>query len=244
MPKPDIRLIALDMDGTVLHTDNTISKENERAIKQAVAQGVEVIFATGRHYNTCKQYADALGVRFLITVNGGEIWTTEGELIDRKPLGQTAIDKYKEIYDKYLPWTWLVSTNKVWRDELPGKLADHEWLKFGFDTKNDSVRENIIQELASETTIELSNSSLTNIEINAVGVNKARAIEIVCSRLGIEMDNVMAMGDSLNDIKMIEESGFGVAMGNAQEEVKKVANYVTNDHTKDGVAQAIDEWIL
>ncbi len=69
--------------------------------------------------------------------------------------------------------------------------------------------------------VEVSNSSLTNIEVNAVGVNKAAAIEKVCERIGITMDQVMTAGDSLNDIKMIELAGLGIAMGNAQEPVKK-----------------------
>ncbi|GAA5417594.1 5-amino-6-(5-phospho-D-ribitylamino)uracil phosphatase YcsE [Paraliobacillus ryukyuensis] len=244
MKKPDIRLIALDMDGTVLHTDHTISKENERAIKQAIAQGVEVVFATGRHFSTCKAYAASLGINYLITVNGGEIWTINGELLDRNTLSKEAVAKYQKLYNRYQPWTWLVSKDRVWRNEQPDRLENDTWLKFGFDVSDDKVRENMIQELSEEKSIELSNSSPTNIEINAVGVNKAKAIEKLCAKLDIEMNQVMAMGDSLNDIKMIQEAGFGVAMENAQDEVKKVAEWVTTHHTKDGVAEAIDKWLL
>ncbi len=246
MGKPDIRLIALDMDGTVLHTDHTISKENEQAIKQAKEQGVEVLFATGRNYNTCSSYATTLDfdMTYLITVNGAEIWTTSGELLEQTPLSNEAIAKYKQVYQAYHPWTWLVSTDQIWRNELPEPFEDHTWLKFGFDIVSDEDREQIIQDLAKEPSMELSNSTPTNIEINAAGVNKARAIERVCQRLGIEMNQVMAVGDSLNDIKMIQEAGFGVAMENAQEEVKAVADWVTTHHTTSGVADAIDKWVL
>ncbi|GGM30265.1 5-amino-6-(5-phospho-D-ribitylamino)uracil phosphatase YcsE [Paraliobacillus quinghaiensis] len=244
MDKPDIRMIALDMDGTVLDTEMNISKKNEQAIKRAIDQGVEVVFATGRHCVTCTPYAEALGVNYMITVNGGEIWTTDGELIARQSLAQTAVKKYKEIYDKYTPWTWLVSPEKVWRNEIPENFDDQEWLKFGIDTTDDAIRAAILEELSSETTIELSNSSLTNIEINAMGINKAQSIEKICERIGINMDQVMAVGDSLNDIKMIQHAGLGVAMGNAQEEVKKVADWVAPHHTEDGVSEAIEYWVL
>lgn len=244
MKQPDIRLIALDMDGTVLHTDQTISKANEQAIRQAMAQGVEVIFATGRHYSTCHSYAASLGIKYLITVNGGEIWTTDGKLIERNPLTKKAIEIYQQIYHAYRPYTWLVSTDKVWRNEQPDHLENDTWLKFGFDVAEDNIRKQIIDVLSQEISIELSNSSPTNIEINAIGVNKARAIEKLCEQLDIQMENVMALGDSLNDIKMIEEAGIGVAMENAQEEVKKSANWVTTHHTKDGVAEAIQKWVL
>ncbi|MFB1050943.1 Cof-type HAD-IIB family hydrolase [Paraliobacillus sp. JSM ZJ581] len=244
MNKKDIRLIALDLDGTVLHTDLTVSIENERAIKQAIKNGVEVIFATGRHYSTCVDYARALGVKYLITVNGGEIWTTDGELLDRNPLLPEALNKFKQIHQTYNPWTWLVSTEKVWRNEHPSDYDAHTWLKYGFDITEDEVRKKIIDELAGETDIEVTNSSPTNLEVNAVGINKARAIEKLCEKLDIKMNQVMTMGDSLNDIKMIEESGFGVAMENAQDEVKKVADWVTTHHTKDGVAEAINKWVV
>ncbi|CQR47289.1 Sugar phosphatase YidA [Paraliobacillus sp. PM-2] len=244
MEKMDIRLIALDMDGTVLHTDHTVSKENEQAIKRAIEKGIEVVFATGRHYSTCCNYASTLGVKYLITVNGAEIWSTDGELLDRNPLPIEALNKYQQIHQAYSPWTWLVSTDKVWRNEQPQNFNEYTWLKYGFDIKESIDRDEIIEELSSETDIELSNSSPTNIEVNAMGINKARAIEKLCKKLDIKMNQVMAMGDSLNDIKMIEEAGLGIAMENAQDEVKKVADWVTTHHTKDGVAQAINKWLM
>ncbi|WP_158235056.1 HAD hydrolase family protein, partial [Pseudomonas sp. 2822-17] len=80
--------------------------------------------------------------------------------------------------------------------------------------------------------------------INAVGVNKAAALEKVCQRLNITMDNVIAMGDSLNDLAMITEAGLGVAMGNAQETVKQAADWVTDTNNEAGVAKAIHKWVI
>ena len=127
---------------------------------------------------------------------------------------------------------------------MPEKIHDSQWLKFGFDTNDESIRQIIMDELVSKGTFEISNSSPTNIEVNAMGVNKAKAIKLVCSLLDISMENVMAVGDSLNDLAMISEAKMGVAMGNAQEIVKEKADWITATNEEDGVAKAIRKWVL
>ena len=77
-----------------------------------------------------------------------------------------------------------------------------------------------------------------------MGINKAKGLKTVCEKLHITMDDVMAVGDSLNDISMIKEAGFGVAMGNAQDIVKKAADAVTSSNEENGVAQAIRKYAL
>ncbi|MRH44591.1 HAD-IIB family hydrolase [Aquibacillus halophilus] len=241
----DIRLIALDMDGTLLDADHRVSDENKKAITEARNKGVEVILSTGRHYSTCNEYAKELGLSsYLITVNGSEIWTASGELVDRQLLDLSLIQLLVDLHKKHNTSVWMISTEKVWRGEVPDNLDAHQWLKFGFDIEDEQVMKLVMDELEINESFELSNSSLTNIEVNAAGINKARAVEKVCHHLGITMDQVMAIGDSLNDIKMIEEAGLGIAMGNAQTDVKDVADWVTSKHTEDGVAKAIRNWVL
>ncbi len=242
--KKDIKLIALDMDGTLLNNKHKVSEENKRAIIEAREKGIEVIISTGRHFSTSSIIAKELDIHYLITVNGSEIWTMTGELIARQLIDPALVKKLVALQKKHNTWMWLTSTEEIFRGEAPEEIDAHEWLKFGYDVKKDDVRKEIMDELATYDDIELSNSSLTNIEVNAIGVNKAVAIEKVCERLGITMDNVMAMGDSLNDRKMIEQAGFGIAMDNAQPEVKKIADWVTDANHQDGVAKAIRRWVL
>ncbi|WP_058306081.1 Cof-type HAD-IIB family hydrolase [Gracilibacillus massiliensis] len=242
--KKDIRLIALDMDGTLLGTDHQVSKANKEAIIKAREKGVEVIISTGRHYQTSSIIAKELDIHYLITVNGSEIWTMTGDLIARQTIDARIIEKLVQLKEEHQTWAWLSSIDNIWRGEVPEDILAHEWLKFGFDTKDAATKEKIMNVIESWEEVELSNSSPTNIEVNAVGVNKAAAIEVVCERLGINMSQVMAMGDSLNDIKMIEQAGLGVAMGNAQETVKEKADWQTLSNDQDGVAKAIEEWIL
>lgn len=177
-------------------------------------------------------------------MNGAEIWTQTGDLIARQTMDPSVIERLMALKEKYETWTWLSSTDRLWQNETPEEFAAHQWLKVGFDTDDPKVKDEIINTIEKWEEIEWSNSSPTNIEINAVGVHKAAAIDVVRERLNIEMSQVMAMGDSLNDIKMIQKAGLGIAMGNAQEEVKKAADWITTTNVNDGVARALEKWVL
>ncbi|WP_256439069.1 Cof-type HAD-IIB family hydrolase [Sediminibacillus dalangtanensis] len=243
--KLDIKLIALDMDGTLLNSNEEVSEANRKAITAARNNGVEVVLSTGRHRSSCEAHAVSLNLSsYLITVNGSEIWTSEGELVSRQSLDIETIKKLVDLNERYGTRAWMASTEKVFRGEFPADLEGYEWLKVGIDIDSEEVKNRILEELEGNDLLELSNSHPMNIEINAVGINKARALEKICGLMGITLDQVMTVGDSLNDIKMIQEAGLGVAMGNAQEEVKQTADWVTTDNNHDGVAKAIEHWIL
>ncbi|MEB1807287.1 MAG: Cof-type HAD-IIB family hydrolase [Bacillaceae bacterium] len=241
----DIKLIAIDMDGTLLNDRHEISEENRKAIKEAEQKGIHVVISTGRTRMTCDDLVNSLSLSsYLITVNGSEIWDEQGNLIERQLLDFSFVEHMYKLKQKHNTLCWAASVDNVWREQFPEDFSSHEWMKFGFDIKDDQVRDVILNELKQNEALEISNSSPTNLEINASGVNKARAIEKVCERLGITMDNVMAMGDSLNDLAMIKDAGIGVAMGNAQPFVKESADWVTASNIEDGVAVAIRKWAL
>ncbi|PYZ98202.1 phosphoglycolate phosphatase [Alteribacter lacisalsi] len=240
-PDKPIKLIALDMDGTLLGNNMDVSKENTEAIQRAHDHSIDVVLSTGRMMLTAGKYAEELGLKsYLITVNGSEIWHSRGELVERQLLDVKFVELMRDLTDEHGTHFWAASVDQVWNAELPENLHDHEWMKFGFDVKEDEVREKIKSLLTAEKELEITNSSLTNLEINAAGINKAYALKKVCKRLGITMNEVMAVGDSLNDLAMIKEAGIGVAMGNAQDYVKKQADYVTSTNLEHGVAEAIE----
>jgi len=243
--KKEFKLIALDMDGTLLNNQQEISKENREAIAKAQEQGVHVVLSTGRSLLTCREYAQSLELSsYLITVNGSEIWDESGQLVERKLIDASSIEKMWNLTQEHKLNFWAVTTDKVWRDEFPEDIASQEWLKFGYDIPDDALREEVLKQIAGISDFEISNSSLTNLEINALGINKAKGIMTVCERLGISMDEVIAMGDSLNDMAMIEAAGCGIDMGNAQEAVKEAADWVTDTNVNNGVAKAISHWVL
>ena len=243
--KKEIKLIAIDMDGTLLNDQHMIPDENRQAIKEAEEKEIHVVISTGRTRMTCDELVNSLELNaHLITVNGSEIWDEKRELVERQLLDIKHIEQMWGITQKHQTTCWAATVDQVIRDEFPSDISAHEWMKFGFDVKEDSVRELILAELKNNVGLEITNSSPTNLEINAAGVNKAKAIEKVCKRLGITMENVLAIGDSLNDLAMIKEAGIGVAMGNAQPFVKESADWVTSSNVEDGVAVAIRKWAL
>ncbi|MCC2931332.1 MULTISPECIES: Cof-type HAD-IIB family hydrolase [Bacillus] len=241
----DIKLIAIDMDGTLLNDEQLISDENRKAIREAEDKGVYVVISTGRTLMTCRELAESLELSsFLITANGSEIWDSNFNLVERKLLHTDHIKMMWDLRNKHNTNFWASTVNKVWRGEFPENITDHEWLKFGFDIEDDDIRNEVLAELRKNKELEITNSSPTNIEVNALGINKAAALAKVSEKLGFTMEHVMAMGDSLNDIAMIKEAGLGVAMGNAQDIVKETADWITDTNIEDGVAKAIRHWVL
>ncbi|MBL6009005.1 phosphoglycolate phosphatase [Bacillus halotolerans] len=241
----NIKLIAIDMDGTLLNDEQLISDENRNAIREAEDKGVYVVISTGRTLMTCRELAESLKLSsFLITANGSEIWDSNFNLVERKLLHTDHIKMMWDLRNKHNTNFWASTVNKVWRGEFPENITDHEWLKFGFDIEDNDIRNEVLAELRKNKELEITNSSPTNIEVNALGINKAAALAKVSEKLGFTMENVMAMGDSLNDIAMIKEAGLGVAMGNAQDVVKETADWITDTNIEDGVAKAIRHWVL
>lgn len=247
MPKLEkkIKLIALDMDGTLLTSDEKVTERTRKAITQAIEKDVYVVISTGRWLGSCYPYAESLGLTsYLVTSNGGEIWTMEKELIERHTINPALMEKMWNLGKDYDMGCWMIATDTVWRGERPNDFSEHEWLKIGFDSHNPRNLEKFMQELSHFGGLELTNSQPHNLEINPEGVHKGSALSKVCKKIGITMEEVMSVGDSLNDMKMIQQAGLGVAMGNAQEAIKKAADFETDTNDRDGVAKAIEHFVL
>ncbi|MGJ9457647.1 Cof-type HAD-IIB family hydrolase [Oceanobacillus sp. CF4.6] len=243
--KQDIKLIALDMDGTLLSDDHEVSERTVKAIEDAMNQGIHVVLSTGRGFQACYPYAEQLKLQsYLITANGGQVWTVEKELLDQHLLETKLIEKLYNLGTQVGVNMWMISTSGVFRGEAPENFYDYEWLKFGCESQDKQKLDIMVQELSHYEGLELTNSLPTNMEANPKGVSKARALHFLCDKIGITMKEVMAVGDSLNDIKMIQEAGIGVAMGNAQEAIKNVANHTTDSNNEEGVAKAIERFAL
>ncbi len=239
----EIKLIALDMDGTLVNHDGDVSKENEEAVKRAKDNGIHVVLSTGRSLPFCRDIAEQLGhSAYLVTVNGGQIFDKELNLVDSTHLNNDLVKRLWDLKVKHDVYFWSSTTEGVFNTQKPfeKEIEEYNWLKFGFDIQDDEIRKVISDEVMANEALEVTNSSPTNLEINPAGVNKAAALLKVCDWLDLSMENVMAVGDSMNDIAMIREAGFGVAMGNAQDRVKEAANWITKDYTEHGVAHAID----
>jgi HAD superfamily hydrolase (TIGR01484 family) len=246
MGQGNYKLLALDMDGTLLTEDKTVSKENRAAIEAAERAGIKVMFATGRGIQNVETYVEDLKLEApIITVNGSEVWAAPGKLHSRTLLDPALVKEMHAIALEYDTWYWAYAVGEIFNKERWVEHIDaQQWLKFGYYYEEAASLLAIRTKLESWGVLEITNSHPSNIELNPKGINKASGVRQVCEMFGFEMSQVIAMGDSLNDISMIREAGLGVAMGNAQDEVKRLADVVTVSNEEHGVAKIIEQYIL
>ncbi|WP_223067633.1 Cof-type HAD-IIB family hydrolase [Paenibacillus caui] len=241
------RLLALDMDGTLLTDNHQISSETAKWIRKAAEAGVHVCLSTGRSYDEAAPFGEELGLDTpMITVNGSEVWKNPHELYHRELLGQELIAQmYRLSRDKKV-WFWAYSVEGLYNEHnwYDGAIQEKQWLKFGYNVSDDQLRHEVLMELQNIGGLEITNSTPWNIEVNPQGINKASGIRTVCGLLGIDMSETVAVGDSLNDLAAIQAAGLGVAMENAQLAVKENADYVTSSNNDDGIAEVIRKFIL
>lgn len=241
-----IDVIALDMDGTLLNREGDISSGNREAIRLATERGVEVVLSTGRFIESVRQYANMLNLSsYFITTNGSEIWKGSNQLIERHVIDSAHMEWLRRLAVEEQVWYWGMTTKHHYHlEQFPKDVGPHEWLKFGMDVRDGQARERLRERLAATDQFEVTNSTLTNIELNPKGISKASGLKTVSSLCQTTMKGVLAMGDSLNDIAMIREAGCGVAMANAQPAVKEAADWITETNEQDGVARVIRYAVL
>jgi Cof subfamily protein (haloacid dehalogenase superfamily) len=240
------KCLALDMDGTVLDDEQKVSKENQMWIEKALDAGITVMFATGRGYQSISPYIEELKFNTpIVAVNGSEVWASPKALLKRHTVDQVSIGKLHQLAVQYDAWFWAYAVEGIFNKEnWTDETASDSWLKFGYYTEDQKVLNAIRQEVARWGTLEITNSHPNNIELNPLGISKASGLKEICKLLNINMAQVVAMGDSLNDLAMIQEAGLGVAMGNAQDAVKKAADLIAPTNTEHGVAYVIEHYLL
>ena len=317
---PDIRLVALDLDGTVFNDEKEITPRTLEAIRAAIAKGVDVIPATGRVASGVPEaFLRIPGVRYALTSNGASVV----ELSTGKPLVNLPFDAAlaSDIYDIVAAtggamgifiggkaYTDYFGANdglalmppalrrylrdsRIVVDDMHAVFAahPHEVEKFSITYRDNAARDAAWQAVASRFNVEITSSIPNNMEINAPATLRREFDEIiVCTgshpktlpvkgfnktinftqlllnqvdagdrivffgggllalaeKLGLRRDQVMAVGDSGNDLAMIQAAGYGIAMGNATPDVLAAARYVTDDNNHDGVAKAIETYVL
>lgn len=241
-----IQLLALDLDGTTLTDDKRITENTKNWIQKAVKSGVTVIFATGRGYPTAIDYWKDLKLTGpMVFTNGAEVWAGPEKILERHFIRKEDIEWIYEIANDAGAHFWGYSEDRLvhkkdWTDEC----FNEQWLKFGISHKDIRIIENLRDILRKRKTITITNSMPNNIEVSYTGISKKTGVETVCQLLGISLDQVMAIGDGQNDKALIEAAGLGVAMENADEDLKKVADVITDTNEADGVAKAIEKYIF
>lgn len=240
------RLLALDLDGTILRDDKTISETTKYWVRKTVQSGVTVSFATGRGVQNSECYRKELGLDSpMVLLNGAEIWASPDVLLERHFIDRGDIERLFKIAVETDSWFWgYCVEGQTRKQEWTDSMFKQDWMKFGLINNDLMMIEEIKAAIDGWESLEITQSHYNNLECMAKGISKEYGIRKVCDLLNIRMDQIMAIGDSFNDLKLLHSAGLGIAMGNAHEEIIRSANFVTADNESDGVAKAICKHIF
>lgn len=238
------KLIGLDLDGTLLNDKQEVSETNQYWIKQAENAGIIVSFATGRGRLSSEQFWHIIDPKSpMIVTNGAEVWQNHENLLSRHLLPVKNLADFYDLANEYNTWFWAHGdsflVNKETWNSKEHLRNDLKWLKFGVVHEDPQVLREIREIIEGWGDLEVTASSTTNLEIVKKGVSKASGLREVTEILGIKPNEVVVMGDSLNDLDMIKWAGLGVAMGNAEPVIKEAADQVTVTNGENGVAAII-----
>jgi Cof subfamily protein (haloacid dehalogenase superfamily) len=267
----EVRLLAIDLDDTLLRSDLTISYQTRNAIKKAEAAGVIVVLASGRIPAAMNQFAGLLGMHkkpgYLICNNGTLIQESHtGKIIyEIRMDAKTALTAFDLADAEGFPV-------QIYEDDIMYVSRHNEYT--GYDQKLTGLRQVVVEHFRAmvgggchkllipgdpqllvplesilrtylDDSVTIFTSKPYFLEILPHNVNKGTALEKVAGILGIDQKNVMAIGDSMNDEAMLQWAGMGIAMANSDERIKNIADLITSrDNDDDGVAEVIEKYIL
>jgi hydroxymethylpyrimidine pyrophosphatase-like HAD family hydrolase len=263
-----VRLIAIDLDGTLLNRGNTVSDANAAAVRDAVAAGVHIVIATARWYLLAKRTADALGVTSPIICHNGAMVRSPidgARLLQLDVPAPEAIEiaaiadegQYEAMATVDDVTHLLTRRPNVDPAKLPGgmvqtsRLSGHvtqgveSFLFFG-QRSCDGMRARVGDTYAGILNFAYGVSETYPPYLNIVhaAADKGRALQLVCDHVGVPVGEAMAIGDAAPDLPMMRAAGIGMAMGNAPDDVKTQADVVGPSNLDDGVAWAIREFSL
>lgn len=265
------RVLALDIDGTLTNSEKKITERTRSAISRAAQCGVKIVIASGRPVQGILGYARQLKLKeldgYILSFNGGRLISCRtGEIIhDMKLPLQYMPEIYKlskqygvnlmsyegddliteEPEDRFLAIEARINGLGIKKVDNLLEYIDfpiNKCLMLGDGDYLADVEKKVYAALSDR--LDVYRSEPYFLEILPKGVDKAKALEGLLYKLGCERTELMACGDGYNDLTMIRYAGMGVAMENAREEVKSEADYVTLSNDEDGVAAAIEKFIL
>lgn len=258
----ECRLVALDLDGTLFHTNHQLSKRTLKTMHKVVDDGHSIVIVTGRSAHSAVPRLELMprGIS-LICSNGAYEFDRENFKITRATtLGGDTTRYIQSRILAELPtasFGWESISGLAYEPKFAHEAGGIHTLEQGgthdaslcSDTLKVFVRTPELKHAKLATKIkqilgndvEVSSSGVPFVEITAAGVNKGSALKQVASDLGFTAEQTIAFGDNQNDIPMFHWAAEAVAMGNAIPELKQIANAITLDNSQDGVAQYLDE---
>lgn len=251
-----IKAIFLDVDGTLVSFNtHSMPQSAVDALKQAHDAGIKIIIATGRPYTDLHEITE-VPYDAVIALNGSDCTLNDGTRIFRVPISHEDFNQAIQL-SKHLGFAIALETDKgILVNELTPtvielvKLVDHPIppvvdIEKEFNNSvccqlcffcNAETERQVMEQLPN---LSASRWSQLFADINVAGINKATGISKIAEYYGINLSQTIAFGDGGNDIAMLRAAGIGVAMGNALDEVKSAADYITDEVDADGIRNAL-----
>lgn len=277
---PEIKLIAIDIDGTLLTPDGRISARTRAAIQAAQRAGIIVTLATARRYGGAQEIASALGMELPLIVYDGALIVSHPArtILARQTLAPVLASQAIDLLCRYhiQPIVHPCESEQCVKEEVwtgpeefdnAGvltylRVADKRVRRMSYEQMTEQAtailrvvafaEEELLQTLLPTVSTlaccwnfaPIGGYQSAEISILEAGCSKASGVSTLAAHCGIAPEHVMAIGDSYNDLEMIRIAGWGVAMGQAPEPVKAIANAITATNQADGVALAIERYAL
>jgi Cof subfamily protein (haloacid dehalogenase superfamily) len=262
------KLIALDLDGTLLDSSLKLSEGNGEALRAAMGKGVQVVLATSRWYGLALRTAARLEIQTPLICSNGAIVkrpTDGAELMHlyvdpelAREVVTLADDSGWEMYTTIGDATYMKMRPGIIPEKLPaglrvadrqsdhlGEAAPTSVLVFGADGVTE-ITSRFMAEYQARARFSVNRpvNSAHYVVLTNPAAEKATGLRLVCEELGVAPDEAIAMGDSESDLEMLRMSGLGIAMGNSPDEVKKAVLHVAPTNDENGVAWAVERFIL
>ncbi len=271
----DIKLIALDLDGTLLNSALKVSERNTEAVKRALDSGVKVVLATSRWFGLAKRAADRLGIDTPLVCSNGALVKRPADgrellhlRLDQEVAGEvtTLADEHGwETFTTIEDATYMRMRPGIIPERLPAGLRVSERhadelargqptavLVFGAEAV-DEIAQRLLPTYDGPAGRQARRASFSlnrplnyphYVVLTHPEAEKGSALELVCRELEVPLDQVLAMGDSESDLAMLRLAGLGIAVNNATDEVKRAALHIAPSNDADGVAWAIERFVL
>ncbi|MDD6193878.1 MAG: Cof-type HAD-IIB family hydrolase [Lachnospiraceae bacterium] len=273
-----IKLISLDLDGTLLDSRRRLSERNRSALQRAKEHGMIIVISTGSPYQLIPfKLFYGIEIDYAITANGGALYDYQsGCCIFEETIPYTVANdvmsflakhdvhtdyfvdgkgytprKCKEIIEKLrVPESRKVylQSNRTWVDNMNEIVTEHSnqiqkiTINFYQDSNGQLVEyEEVKNWFVRKKELNMTTGVKDNLEITRSNVDKGMALDRLSDILNIDMESIMAFGDSLNDLSVIEKAGIGIAMGNSMEDIFCKADIIAGTNDEDGVAIEIEK---
>lgn len=273
------KMLAMDMDGTLLTNDKRVTEKTKAAIKKAADMGVKIVISTGRVFTSARLYSELLEMKVPIIASNGAYINYNDEVLYQKLFGEKNIKntlkltKEHGLYPQFFTHDSIITEKLVynslnytkWNANIPEDkrvrvrvIDEHEWDDVIEEEKGvilkaivaDEGQERLkpLRAALDEAGMEVSSSHIYsgqfNIEVMDKGVTKASAVDFIARLYNTDKSEIICIGDSENDIPMIEYAGLGIAMENGTEDAKKAAKFVTLSNEEDGIAYVVEKFIF